>query len=207
MINVLIVEDSIIVAKGLQESLEKTYRYQVTALIENAANAEIICMGGNVDLVLMDICTADDESGITAAASIKKHYPEIKIIMMTSMPEYSFLEKARQAGADSFLYKQIGQSEFQDIVNRTMHGEHIYPDETPQVMIGNIPSTVLTRRELEVLRMLANGDKYEEIAEQLSISVNTVKFHVKNLLAKTGLRNTLQMVVEAVDKRLVLPKY
>lgn len=175
--------------------------------LENAANAEIVCTRGNVDLILMDVCTVDDESGLEAAAKIKKHHPDIHIIIMTSMPEYSFLQKARDAGCNSFWYKEYGETELLDVMDRTMRGERVYPDETPMVSIGNINSHELTERELIVLRQLALGYKYEEIAHNLDITTNTVKYHIKNLLTKTGYRSTLQLVVDVVSKKLILPKF
>ena len=162
---------------------------------------------GNIDLILMDVCTADDESGLEAAAKIKKYNPDIRIIIMTSMPEYSFIQKAKAAGCDSFWYKEYGETDLLDIMDRTMRGESVYPDETPLITIGNTVSSELTERELSVLRQLALGFKYEEIAENLDITSNTVKFHIKNLLTKTGYRSTLQLVVDVVNKRLLLPGF
>ena len=73
--------------------------------------------------------------------------------------------------------------------------------------MGSAVSRDLTERELAVLRELALGHKYDEIAENLGITSNTVKYHIKNLLQKTGYRSTLQLVVDVVDKKLILPKY
>ena len=207
MVNVLLVEDSKITRDMVESIITGSRDYLLIASLENAANAEIVCTKGNVDLILMDVCTADDESGLTAAAKIKKHNPGIRIIIMTSMPEYSFIQKAKAAGCDSFWYKEYGESDLLDIMDRTMQGESVYPDETPVIPIGVVSSSDLTERELEVLRQLALGHKYEEIAENLELSTNTVKFHAKNLLLKTGYRSTLQLVVDVVSKRLILPKF
>lgn len=207
MIYVLIVEDSAISRELFERTLAASKDYVVIASIENAANAEIACMRGRVDLVLMDICTADDESGLVAAAKIKKHDPQVKIIMMTSMPEHSFLQKARESGCDSFWYKEEGDMGLLEVCDRTMKGDFFWPDHTPAVKIGLARSDELTVRELDVIRALAHGDRYEEIGEQLHISPNTVKYHVKNILQKTGFRNTIQLVAEVVEKRLILPRY
>ena len=75
------------------------------------------------------------------------------------------------------------------------------------VKIGLCRSDELTRRELDVIRLMAQGYRYEEITGILHISINTVKYHVKNLLQKTGYRSTVQLVAEVVEKRVVLPKY
>ena len=207
MVNVLIVEDSRVSRESFERQLGASREYTVIASIENAANAEIVCMRNNIDLILMDICTADNESGLVAAAKIKKHYPNVRIIMMTSMPEYSFLKKARESGCDSFWYKEYGDVSLVEICDRTILGEFLWPEGTPTVKIGLADSSEFTDRELDVIRSLAAGNRYEEIGEDLHMSANTVKYHVKNILEKTGFRSTIQLVAEVVEKRLILPKF
>ena len=207
MIHVLIVEDSRIYRDTFVRQLSATPEFTVTDAITNAANAEIACMYSQIDLVLMDICTADDESGLTACARIKKHHPDIKIILMTSMPEFSFLEKAEKCGCDSFWYKEDDQFSLLEICSRTMNGDFILPDHTPEIRIGLARSSEFTARELDIMKALAGGLRYEEIASSLYLSVNTVKYHVKNILQKTGFRNILSLVVEVVEKKYILPKY
>lgn len=207
MINILIVEDSIITRELLERQLAASPDYCVMASIENAANAEIACMRNKIDLVLMDVCTADDESGLVAAAKIKKNYPRVKVIVMTSMPEHSFLAKARECGCDSFWYKEQRAVTLEEICDRTMRGEALWPEQSPVVAIGLAKSSEFTDRELEVIRTLTGGGHYEEIAEELCMSPNTVKYHVRNILQKTGFRSTVQLVAEVVEKRLILPKY
>lgn len=207
MKNVLIVEDSYISREYIRRLLEASEAFSVTACIENAANADIACLKGHIDLVLMDVCTADDESGLEAAALIKRHYPNIKVIIMTSMPEVSFLRKAKESGCDGFLYKEESEPDLLEACRRVMQGEAVWPEKTPEITVGQIRSSEFTLRELDVIRAMAAGSRYEEIAQQLHISVNTVKYHVKNILQKTGFRSTVQLVAEMVEKRLILPKY
>ena len=207
MINVLIVEDSRISREAFEQQMARMPDYHVVTSIENAANAVIVCMRGNIDLILMDVCTADDESGLSAAARIKHQHPEIRIIIMTSMPEYSFLQKARDYGCDGFWYKEQEAPSLKEVCDSAMHGEFLWPENTPVVTIGNVKSSDFTSRELEVTRCLALGATYEETAELLHISLNTIKYHVKNILQKTGFHSMIQLVAEVVEKRLILPKY
>ena len=207
MTNVLLVEDSRISRETIESHIACWENYLLIASIENAANAEIACMNGKINLILMDICTADDESGLKAAVSSKKHCPSVKIIMMTSMPEHSFLQKAKGSGCDGFWYKEYGDADLLQVCDRVMGGETVWPEKTPEISVGLTSSRELTDREFAVLRELVLGSKYEEIAESLGITPNTVKYHIKNLLQKTGYRSTLQLVVDVVDKKLILPKY
>ena len=207
MVNVLLVENSRIAREMVESHLAGAPEYLLIATLENAANAAVLCTKGQVDLILMDVCTADDESGLKAAAKIKKQNPAIRIIIMTSMPEHSFIQKAQAAGCNSFWYKEYGEIELIEVMNRTMQGESVYPQETPSIDVGSAQSNDLTEREYEVLRQLAQGYKYEEIAKNLAVSPNTVKYHIKNLLTKTGYRSALQLVVDVVNKSLILPKF
>lgn len=94
-----------------------------------------------------------------------------------------------------------------DVCDRVMSGEYVYPEDVPMIRIGYSNSTEFTAREFDIIRELVLGRKYEEIAENLNITPNTVKYHIKNILQKTGYQNTLQLVAEVVEKRLILPKY
>ena len=139
----------------------------------------------------------DGSNGLEAAAEVKRSHPEIKVIAVTSMPEQSFMEKAREYGVDSFWYKETGENEILDVMNRTMAGENVYPDSAPNVMLGNINSSELTDRELEVLRIITTGASNTAVAEELGISEHTVKTHVRSMLTKTGFANRTELAIKA----------
>ncbi len=207
MIHVLLVEDSKVSRDSIENQIARSENYVLYASIENAANAEIACLRGGIELILMDVCTADNESGLKAAASIRRHYPKIKIIIMTSMPEYSFIQKAKQSGCNGFWYKEYGNTSLIEVCDRVMSGESIFPDDTPLIRVGLTNSRNFTNREFDIIRELTLGKKYEDIATDMGITLNTVKYHIKNILQKTGYQNTLQLVAEVVEQRLILPKY
>lgn len=207
MVSVLIVDDQRTGRQVLEEYVNSMDGYTLVYSIENAAMAELYCAHGKIDLILMDVCTAHGESGLVAAKKIKKLYPRIKIIIVTSMPECSFIKKAKSAGCESFWYKDIGYEPLSEVIKRTMEGESVYPESTPVLNIGNARSVEFTARELEVLRELVSGSTYKEIAEDLSISENTLKTHIKSLLRKSGYKSTLQLAVDVVDKKLILPGF
>ena len=105
----MIVEDQNMPRQLFEMLVEASDRYETAVSIDNAAVADIYCMRGGIDLVLMDVVTKNGANGLDAAAKIKKHDPKIKVIIVTSMPEYSYLERAREAGVDSFWYKDISR--------------------------------------------------------------------------------------------------
>ena len=113
------------------------------------------------------------------------------------MPEISWMDRAKKIGIDSFWYKEVSEKTILEIIERTLAGESIYPEETPEVKLGLTKSTELTPREIQVLRLLTTGVGNDEIAEKLNISQNTVKTHIKHLLDKTGFNTRTQLAIQA----------
>lgn len=194
---VLIVEDQDIPRELFKIYIDSSADFEHLLSISNASAALSICKNNKVDLVLMDVMTELDHSGLDAAEEIKKAYPNIKIIVVTSMPEYSWLTKARKIGVDSFWYKDGQKDSLLDVMSRTMAGEHIYPDDTPLIRIGCATNHEFTERELDVLKELTTGDTNAEIAERLGISVASVKTHIQHLMEKTCFRTRTELASEA----------
>lgn len=203
MTRVLIVEDDPMARQLLEIYVRQSDRYSLVPAIECAALAEFCCRTQQVDLILMDVCTALNANGIEAAEKIKRFFPDIKIII-TSQPECSFIDRARNAGVDSFWYKTAAAESILDVMDRTIAGERIYPDTTPILQLGNITSEVLTSRELEVLREVVAGETDVAIAEKLHLSLRTVKGHIQTMRDKTGFRNRTELAVRARDCGLVI---
>ena len=189
MINVMIVEDDPMAQKLLEIFVSGNGSYRVAHTIESAAMAEFYCMTNQIDLILMDVCTAMNVSGLEAAEKIKSRFPYIKIIIITSQPECSFIDRARAAGVESFWYKTASAEEILTVMNRTMEGESIYPDTSPTLKLGDAASDQFSERELEVLRLVVAGETDAGIAEKLFLSIRTVKQHIQSLREKTGFRN------------------
>jgi DNA-binding NarL/FixJ family response regulator len=208
MTNVLIVDDERMVQELFSHYIAGAGdRYRLVGAIKGAGNAEVACMSANVDLILMDVCTADNESGLAAAAAVKKHFPRTKIIIVTSAPEVTFIKKARAAGAESFWYKEAGSAELLDVMDRTVAGESVYPDSTPRVTVGLAESTDFTPTELRVLGYIVQGLSIGEIAERMGVDYETTRTHIKNLKDKTGAGSITALAALAAGSRLVLPDY
>lgn len=184
MTSVLIVEDQRMPRENMEHLVEDSGRYRRVASLSTAEMALAQCARHAVDLVLMDVCTKGSRDGIDVAAEIKARYPETKVIIITSMVEESYLKRAKAAGAESFWYKDVSPESLLEVMDRTMAGESLYPDRTPETRLGQVSSTQLTPREIEVLRLVCEGLEYEEIAAELGISSRTVKRFVSSLLEK-----------------------
>ncbi|MCR4601402.1 MAG: response regulator transcription factor [Clostridia bacterium] len=202
---VLIVDDQVLPRQLFESIVESSDRYELVAAIQSAKVADAYCAKTHIDLILMDVVMADGSCGISATKRIKESYPDVKVIIVTSMPDAMFLDKARDAGADSFWYKEVQDAPMLEVMDRTMAGEHIYPDGAPVVGMGEIKSNEMTERELDVLRLLAEGLTDKEIAETLSIGLSTVRYHVNNLLSKTGFTSRTALAVYAVRSGIVVP--
>ena len=201
---VLIVEDQQMPRQLLEIFISSNKDYVHQASLNDASLALAYCQNKPVDLILMDVYTFQGNSGLLAAEEIKKQFPNIKIIIVTSLPEYSWIKKAKEIGVDSFWYKDENKENIIEIIDRTMKGEHIYPDETPLVKFGQVTNHDLTDRELEILKEMLTGDSNQEIAERLFLSPGTVKRHVENLLFKTGFHTRTESVAEAVRLGIVI---
>ena len=186
MINVLLVEDRKMSRDSMIGYMKGSDRYKLAAQTSNAGMAELLCMQNRIDLILMDVCTANNENGIEATAAIKRHFPGVKVIIVTGMTTIDLLERAKAAGADSFWYKEIEGDELLDVMDRTMDGEHIYPDKTPHVQIGNMSSAEISGRELEVLRQHRRSDSRKALRQRSGCPLPCDSAFAKDWLRKPG---------------------
>ena len=194
---IMIVDDQFVSRELFKLYIEQSPEYEVLYCIDTAMFADTYVLKAPLDLVIMDILMNDGSNGLDAAEKIKKLKPNLKIIAVTSMPEVSWMERARKIGIESFWYKDVSEETLMDIVARTLKGESIYPDNTPVVTLGLAKSSEFTPREIEVLRLLTTGAGNDEIAEKLDISQNTVKTHIKHLLEKTGFETRTQLAIQS----------
>ena len=204
MINVLIVEDDPMARKLLEIFVNTSGRYRLVPSIDSAAMAELSCTVNHVDLILMDVVTLLDANGLDYSEKLKKKFPDIKIIIITSMPEYSYISRARECNVDSFWYKEPTAEALLNVMDRTMSGESIYPDTTPVKKIGAAFSDDFTERELQVLKEVVSGKTDSAIAETLFISVATVKHHILKIKEKTKFTNRTELAVRARESGIVI---
>ena len=205
MTQVLIVEDQRMARENMENIVRSSERYTLAGTISDAGLAFSFCQRKPIDLILMDVCTLGRKDGITAAAEIKEANPRIKVIIVTSMPEAGFLDRAHHASVDSFWYKEVSPEELIDVMDRTMSGEHIFPLEKPTVKLGQASSADLTDGELRVLRQVMEGLEYDEIASELNISRSTVNYHISNILSKTGYQNKTLLAIAVAKKQFIIP--
>lgn len=203
-IKVMVVEDQFVARQLFEMYLQSSEKYEMVYAIESAAFADTFVLKNHIDLVLMDILMSDGSNGLDAAVRIKKNCPSIKIIAVTSMPETSWLDRAREIGIESFWYKEASKETILEVMDRTMEGESVYPDSPPKVRLGLASSTEFTGRELEVLRIMTTGVSNAAIAKKLNISENTVKNHIRHMMEKTGCKSRTELAIEARISGIVI---
>ena len=201
---VLIADDQKMVRQMFETVLNGTSDYTIAGMAKTAAETVRICLEQKIDLVLMDVVMGYGMDGLDAAKQIKQERPDVKIMIVTSMPETTYIDRAKEIGIDSFWHKEVQEQPLLEIMNRTMAGESVYPTEMPVIIFGNTVSTSLTKRELEVLRELVGGSSNAKIASALGISERSVKQHISDMLAKTGFKSRLQLAVVARGGGLVI---
>lgn len=204
MYNVMVVEDQAMPRQLFEAFISMSDKYNLVHSIKNADMADIYCEKSDIDLILMDVCTELNSNGLEAAERIKARYPKIKIIVVTSMPEVSYLERARKIGVDSFWYKEVSEEPILSLMDRTMSGERVYPDSTPDVKLGLVNSSDFTEKEIIILRELTSGDTNTEIAERLQMSQYTVRDYIQTIMEKTGFRSRTELAVKARESGIVI---
>ena len=202
--SVMIVEDQQMPKALFSHFVESSDKFYLQVAIENASVADIVCTRTPVDLILMDVVTENGESGLEAAEKIKAKFPRIRIIIVTSMPECSYIRRARKIGVEGFWHKEANEQPILSLMERVMMGETVYPDSPQPVKMGLADSTEFTEKELEILRLMTGGYSNIEIAGKLGVSAGVIKNHVAEMLSKTGFRSRTQLAVRARESGLVI---
>lgn len=202
MIRVIIIEDMEILRDSLANVLNAQQDISVVGSCDDAALALSMCQLHNPDIALIDICTANGSSGFDATIAIKKTYPSIKVVLFTGIPDVSFLTRAKEVGADSFVYKNINSLELASLLRSTYKGYNMFPQQEPTFKIAD---SSLSQRELEILRLVCNGNDRCEIAASLNLSENTIKTYIRNILAKTGFTSLSRLAIYAVSNGFITP--
>lgn len=188
MIRLMIVEDQAMLRDSLACTINTQSDMEVVASLGDAAEALEALERSGATCALLDVCTENDSSGIVAARKIKEAHPEVKVVIMTGMPEITFVEQARTAGVDSFVYKNVGTTELLGIIRSTVEGYSTFPLAQQSIFSD---AAQLTDTELAILRLVCETKTRKEIATELYLSEGTVKRHISEILAKTGYDNIL----------------
>ncbi len=210
-ITILLVDDHEVVRQGLRAYLDAQPDFRVIGEVSSGEEAVEAASEFLPDVMLMDLVMSGI-GGVEATRRVKDITPRTQIVVLTSYHQDEFIFPALQAGAISYVLKDVDMEDLADAIRKASRGEAVLHPRVAERVIQEIngakgavfnPFTELTNREMEVLRLIARGLSNSSIAEELFISENTVKGHVSNILSKLQLADRTQAAVYAWEQGLV----
>lgn len=214
-IKILLADDHKIVRDGIKLMLEPQAGIDVVAEAEDGSDVMSLLEEHVVDLVVMDI-NMPEKDGVTTTREVKEKYPDLKVLALTMSNDDLHIRQMIQAGASGYVMKSAGRNELKEAIHTIMDGRHYFSDEATQSIMMDLvkgkgksssPDPIhITERELEILELIVKEFTNQEIAEKLYISSRTVDAHRRNLLQKTGARNTAGLVKYAFQHNLISAK-
>jgi DNA-binding NarL/FixJ family response regulator len=204
-IKLFIVDDHYMVIEGIRSLLQPESAIEWMGHASNAASCMAFLQHHEPDVILMDI-NLPDKNGIDLCKEVKDKYPSVFVLGLSTFNQESFIDKMMQHGASGYVLKNAGKEELTEAIEMVMKGKLYLSLDAAQLMRlarEKPDATVVTRREKEVLELIAEGYTNAEIAERLFVSVSTIDTHRKNLLEKFNVRNTASLVRIAMQQKII----
>src|SRR3954467_4144746 len=211
---ILLADDHEVVREGLRMVLDSAPDLEVVAQAGDGAEAVAIALSTEVDLAVMDV-TMPRMTGLQAARELSKQKPDLKVLILSMHDNEQYFFEALKAGASGYVLKSVANRDLIEACRATMRGEpFLYPAAVRALVRDYLergsrgeatPEDPLSPRELEVVKLIAEGLTSEEIGEQLLISKKTVDRHRENVLEKLGMRNRVELTRYAIRRGLVTP--
>ncbi len=212
MNKIIITDDHKIFRQGLKSLIVREGIADVIAEASNGNELLELLNRHQPDLILMDI-EMPEMNGVEATRRALEINPDLKILVLSTFGDEVHYFNIIQAGAKGFILKTSGIQELQTAIAEVISGESYFSNELLRKIIANINTTAnpskeksgdkLTKREMEVMQLVANGLSNEEIAEKMHISITTVKGHRSNLLMKSGSKNTAGLIMYAIKNKII----
>lgn len=214
MTNIFIADDHQMVIDGIKALLADEPEINIVGEALNGQTViEVLGMRSkNVDLILLDI-NMPGTDGIETTRYLRKHYPAIKILILSMYNKPYFIKNLIEEGVSGYILKNTGKEELLSAIRKVVDGGDYFSAEVTKTIMDSFrgkddtPEAKLTKREIEILRLLAKAHTTAEIAEQLFISPFTVDTHRKNLLSKLNLKNTPALVKYAMENGYTEQKF
>lgn len=205
-IRVMVVDDHMMVRRGLGTVLKVYKDLELVGEADKGETAVQLCAQLQPDVVLMDMVMADMD-GAAATRLIRKQFPTIQVIALTSFKDEILVQSALQAGAISYLLKDVSANDLVEAIRAAHAGRATLSPEATQALIqaskqDPVPGHDLTEREREVLMLMTEGLNNTQIAGRLTVSPSTIKSHVSSILAKLGVASRTEAVALALRHKL-----
>jgi DNA-binding NarL/FixJ family response regulator len=208
-IRIALAEDNELFRRGMVSVLHKVRDFELEVVVANGKKLLEELAFHKVDVVLLDIMMPEMD-GIEAASIVSKEYPYLKMLAITMFDQEVYLQKMLEAGVSGYVIKDIGSEELEKAI-RTVHEGKCYYSEALLPLFGKMltqktsktKSNKLSKREEEVVNLIAKGYSSEKIGETLSISVKTVSNHRNNIYSKLDVQNTAELISYAYKNRIL----
>ena len=201
-IRILSVEDHPVFREGLATTIGSQADMQLVAQAANAVDAISEFRRHRPDITLMDLLLPGT-NGTDALIAIRGEFPQARIIMLTSSESDGDIQRALRAGASAYVLKSMPKNELLGVIRSVHSGKRHVPAEVAARLAEHLGEDELTDRELQVLRLIRDGYRNKQIADQLSIAETTVNFHIKNLVDKLGANDRTHAVTIAIRRGLL----
>ncbi len=201
-IRILIAEDHLIARVGVSTIVNMQPDMTVVSEAANGQQAVELFRKHLPDVTLLDL-RMPVMSGVEAALAIRREYPEARLIALTTYGGDEDIRRALQAGVQAYLTKDVLHDELLKAIRAVHAGETFLPPSVAATLAAQLPGTVLSAREIEVLSLIVEGRPNKQIAYQLNIAEHTVKNHVKNILAKLGVADRTQAATAAIQRGII----
>jgi DNA-binding NarL/FixJ family response regulator len=203
---ILLADDHALFRKGIRKIIEEIDGLAICGEAHDGLDLLELLKTTHPDLIILDI-SMPNLRGLEATEEIKKLYPEIKILLLTMHKKKSFVQLGLKAGADGFLLKEDADSELYRAIESLKKGEKYFSPLLSTIMFdltrGRPETEALTRREREILKLLAEGKKSREIADILFVSIHTVRTHRNNLMKKLKLKGVANLIRYAISQEFI----
>jgi DNA-binding NarL/FixJ family response regulator len=201
-IKVLIVDDHPLMRSGIAGEVNEQADMQVVSEAADGNEALVAYRAHRPDVTLMDL-RMPNVNGLDAMLAIKKEFPEARFIVLTTVAGDIQVVRAFEAGARGYLLKNLVRTELIDTIRVVHAGKKRVPTEIAKLLAEHFTEDDLTQREVEILQGVARGNSNKIVADQLNISENTVKNHVKSILSKLGANDRTHAVVIGLQRGII----